>query len=62
MAPKDHIIDDRLVDQVTDFDEARHSGHHSEDCHYVLFAMPLLLLLLEIVGPKSSDDSESRGG
>lgn len=28
MAPEDHVVDDRLVDQVTYFDEARHGGHH----------------------------------
>lgn len=33
MAPEDHVVDDRLVDQVTDFDESRHGGHHPEDRH-----------------------------
>lgn len=33
MAPEDHVVDDRLVDQVSHFDEARDGGHHPEDRH-----------------------------
>lgn len=33
MRSKDHVVDDRLVDEVSNFDEARDSGHHAENGH-----------------------------
>lgn len=33
VAPEDHVVDDSLIDEIADFDEARNSGHHTEDGH-----------------------------
>lgn len=36
MHSEDHVVDDSLVDQVADFDEARNRGDHSENRHLEL--------------------------
>lgn len=36
MRPEDHVVDDCFVYEISDFDEARHSGHHAEDRHFGL--------------------------
>lgn len=33
MHPEHHVVDDCLVDQVTDFDKARYRGYHAEYRH-----------------------------
>lgn len=42
MASEDHVVDDCLVDEIADLDEARHRGNHPENGHFglsrVLFA------------------------
>lgn len=34
VASEDHVVNDSLVNQIADFDEARHRGHHSENGHF----------------------------
>lgn len=34
VASEDHVVDDSLVDEIADFDEARHRGHHPENGHF----------------------------
>lgn len=33
VAPKDHVINDRFINEIANFDKSRNSGHHSKDGH-----------------------------
>lgn len=38
MSPEDHVVDDGLVYEESDFDEARQGGNHSKNRHFELIS------------------------
>jgi hypothetical protein len=34
VTPKDHVVDNGFIDEITNFHEARNSGHHAEEGHF----------------------------